>query len=162
MASNGQYYPLWESNRARIIKAIVYGGGMFTLSESDLILRGNRDSYTFRIEYCDGQPVKRGGSAVARDLQDTIEQYKFFSEVMKGKDVIIRMTSSFEVVVNVPRDDNAEIEAAAVGTRISHNSYGIGTIDSIDGDYVLVKFGTDSRKIDYRLSLTIGTIEIQK
>ena len=41
MESNGQYYPLWESNRARIIKAIVSGGGILSLSESDFILRGN-------------------------------------------------------------------------------------------------------------------------
>ena len=162
MESNGQYYPLWESNRARIIKAIVSGGGILSLSESDFILRGNRDSYTFRIEYKDGQPVRRGGSAVARDLQDKLEQYKFFSEVMKGRDVIIRMTSSFEVIISVSRDDNPEIEAAVVGMKISHKSYGLGTIEYIDEEYVVVRFGAEVRKMDYKLSLITGIIEIEK
>lgn len=162
MESNGQYYPLWESNRARIIKAIVKGGGRFTLSESDFILHGNRDSYTFRIEYKDGKQVKRGGSAVARDLQDKLEQYKFFFEVMKGRDVIIRMTSSFDVIISVPRDDNALIEDAVVGMRISHSSYGMGNIESIDGDYIVVKFGTEVKKMDYILSLITGIIEVKK
>lgn len=26
MASNGQYYPLWNFNRAIIIKTVIYGG----------------------------------------------------------------------------------------------------------------------------------------
>lgn len=36
MESKGQYYPLWEKNRASIIKAIIYGGGKVALSKSDL------------------------------------------------------------------------------------------------------------------------------
>lgn len=126
------------------------------------ILRGNRDSYTFRIEYKDGQPVRRGGSAVARDLQDKLEQYKFFFEVMKGRDVIIRMTSSFEVIISVSRDDNPEIESAVVGMKISHKSYGLGTIEYIDEEYVVVRFGAEVRKMDYKLSLITGIIEIEK
>ena len=95
-------------------------------------------------------------------MQDKLEQYKFFFEVMKGRDVIIRMTSSFEVIISVSRDDNPEIDAAVVGMKISHKSYGLGTIENIYEEYVVVRFGAEVRKMDYKLSLITGIIEIEK
>lgn len=99
MASEGLYYTLWESKRANIIKAVKEGRGIIALSESDFSLYGNRKSYTFRIEYVDGRPTKRGSSAVARDLQDVLERYGAFHEVMDGKNLVIRMGKSFEVII---------------------------------------------------------------
>ena len=162
MASNGQYYSLWESNRARIIKAIVNGGGILSLSESDFILRGNRDSYTFRIEYKDGQPTKRGGSAVARDLQDILEKDSSFYTVMAGKEVVIRMGVSFEVEVTVTGDCLSNEDTASVGTVLLHKKFGTGTIESIDGDNVMAKFGTETVKLNYKFALGKGIIEIKK
>lgn len=162
MASNGQYYNLWENNRTRIIKSVIYGGGTIALSKSDFILDGNRDSYTFRIEYVNGKAVRRGGSAVARDLQDILEQYSAFDKVMHGKDVVIRMGNSFVLEILVSGDAESECEVASIGTTILHTKLGHGTIESIDGDFVCVKFGSKSVKLDYRFALGIGTIELKK
>ena len=162
MASNGQYYSLWESNRSRIIKAIVNGGGEITLNESDFILNGNRDSYTFRIEYKDGQPVKRGGSAVARDLQDILEKDSSFYTVVAGKEVVIRMGVSFELEVIVTGDCLSNEDIASVGKVILHKKFGSGTIESIDGDNVMVNFGTETVKLNYKFALGKGIIETKK
>lgn len=99
MASKGLYYSLWESNRALIMETVINGSGKISLREADFNCYGNRDSYSFRIEYVDGKAVRRGGSAVARDLQDVLERYSGFHEVMHGKDIVIRMGKSFEVII---------------------------------------------------------------
>lgn len=162
MASNGQYYPLWENNRTRIIKAIIYGGGKIALSESDFTLGGNRDSYSFRIAYKDGQPLKRGGSAVARDLQDILEKDSSFYTVMAGKEVVIRMGVSFEVEIIVSSDCKPEEVEVTVGAIISHKKFGLGTIDSVEGDNIMVNFGDETAKLNYRFALGKGIIEIKK
>lgn len=162
MESNGQYYPLWESNLARIIKAIIYGGGKVALSKSDLTPRGDRKSYSFRIEYKNGQPTKRGGSAVARDLQDILEKDSSFYTVMAGKEVVIRMGVSFEVEVTVTGDCLSNEYTASVGTVLLHKKFGTGTVESIDGDNVMAKFGTETVKLNYKFALGKGIIEIKK
>ena len=162
MESKGQYYPLWEKNRASIIKAIIYGGGKVALSTSDLTHRGERKSYSFRIEYKNGQPTKRGGSAVARDLQDILEKDSSFYTVVAGKEVVIRMGVSFEVEVIVTGDCLSNEDIASVGKVILHKKFGSGTIESIDGDNVMVNFGTETVKLNYKFALGKGIIETKK
>ena len=162
MESKGQYYPLWEKNRASIIKAIIYGGGKVALSKSDLTPRGERKSYSFRIEYKNGQPTKRGGSAVARDLQDILEKDSSFYTVVAGKEVVIRMGVSFELEVIVTGDCLSNEDIAYVGKVILHKKFGSGTIESIDGDNVMVNFGTETVKLNYKFALGKGIIETKK
>lgn len=162
MESKRQYYPLWESNRVRIIKAIIYGGGKIALSEADFIRCGNRDSYSFRIEYKGSRPLKRGGSAVSRDLQDILEYDSSFYTVMEGKDVVIRMGNSFEVEIIVFGERNFEEDKITVGTVISHKKFGVGTIKDVDGDIIMVDFGTEIVKLNYKFALGKGIIEFKK
>lgn len=162
MASNGQYYPLWENNRARIIKAIIYGGGKIALSGADFIRSGNRDSYSFRIDYKDGQPTKRGGSAVARDLQDILEHDSSFYTVMAGKDVVIRMGNSFEVEIFVSGGLESEDDEVSVGAVITHKKFGDGTVEAIDGDNIIVNFDEKTVTINYKFALGKGIIELKK
>lgn len=162
MASNGQYYPLWERNRALIIKAIIYGGGKIALGQADFIRSGNRDSYSFRIEYSNGQPLKRGGSAVARDLQDILERDSSFYTVMAGKDVVIRMGNSFEVEIFVSGGLESEDDEVSVGAVITHKKFGDGTVEAIDGDNIIVNFDEKTVTINYKFALRKGIIELKK
>lgn len=162
MASNGQYYPLWERNRALIIKAIIYGGGRIALSQEDFIRSGNRHSYSFRIEYSNGQSLKRGGSAVARDLQDILECDSSFYTVMAGKDVVIRMGNSFEIEIFVYGDRESEEDEVTVGAVITHSKFGDGTVKAIDGANIIANFDEKTVKLNYRFALGKGIIELKK
>lgn len=128
------------------------------MSKSDLTPRGERKSYSFRIEYKNGQPIKRGGSAVARDLQDILEK----DSSLAGKEVVIRMGVSFELEVIVTGDCLSNEDIASVGKVILHKKFGSGTIESIDGDNVMVNFGTETVKLNYKFALGKGIIETKK
>ena len=53
-------------------------------------------------------------------------------------------------------------DIASVGKVILHKKFGSGSIASIDGDNVMVNFGTETVKLNYKFALGKGIIETKK
>ena len=81
---------------------------------------------------------------------------------MAGKEVVIRMGVSFELEVIVTGDCLSNEDIAFVGKVILHKKFGSGTIESIDGDNVMVNFGTETVKLNYKFALGKRIIETKK
>lgn len=97
-----KYTDLWRSLCPNIISAVRNGGGEIQLSQEALERGGgDRQSYTFRLEFVDGIMPKRHGSAVGRDLQDVLHYSPEFQRVAKGKTVIVRLDSKFNLEVKL-------------------------------------------------------------
>jgi hypothetical protein len=59
---------------------------------------GNRKKYSFRLEYINGNVANNiKGSAVARDLNRMLSTEKLFRETFKGKHIIIRLDTQFDL-----------------------------------------------------------------
>lgn len=97
-----KYTDLWRSICPNIISAVKNGGGEIQLSQEALERGGgDRQRYTFRLEFVDGIMPKRHGSAVGRDLQDILHHSPEFQRVAKGKTVIVRLDSKFNLEVKL-------------------------------------------------------------
>ena len=81
---------------------------------------------------------------------------------MAGKEVVIRMGVSFELEVIVTGDCLSNEDIASVGKVILHKKFGSGTIESIDGDNVMVNFGTETVKLNSKFALGKRIIETKK
>ena len=97
-----KYTDLWRSLCQNIVSAVKNGGGKIQLSQEALERGGgDRQRYTFRLEFVDGIMPKRHGSAVGRDLQDVLHYSPEFQGVAKGKTVIVRLDSKFNLEVKL-------------------------------------------------------------
>lgn len=97
-----KYTDLWRSLCPNIISAVKNGGDEIQLSQETLERGGgDRQSYTFRLEFVDGIMPKRHCSAVGRDLQDVLHHSPEFQRVAKGKIVIVRLDSKFNLKVKL-------------------------------------------------------------
>ena len=97
-----KYTDLWRTLCQNIVSAVKNGGGKIQLSQEALERGGgDRQRYTFRLEFVDGIMPKRHGSAVGRDLQDVLHHSPEFQGVAKGKTVIVRLDSKFNLEVNL-------------------------------------------------------------
>lgn len=97
-----KYTDLWRSLCPNIISAVKNGGGKIQLSQEALERGGgDRQRYTFRLEFVDGIMPKRHGSAVGRDLQYVLHHSPEFQRVAKGKTVIVRLDSKFNLEVKL-------------------------------------------------------------
>lgn len=97
-----KYTDLWRSLCPNIVSAVKSGGDEIQLSQEALERGGgDRQSYTFRLEFIDGIMPKRHGSAVGRDLQDVLHHSPEFQRVAKGKTVIVRLDSKFNLKVKL-------------------------------------------------------------
>lgn len=100
--SPNKYSALWQSLCQDIISAVKNGGDEIQLSQEALERGGgDRRRYTFRLEFIDGIMPKRHGSAVGRDLQDILHHSPEFQRVAKGKTVIVRLDSKFNLEVKL-------------------------------------------------------------
>ena len=100
--SPNKYTALWTDSCPDIISAVKNGGGKIPLSQESLEQGGgDRQRYTFRLEFVDGVMPKRSGTAVGRDLQDVLHHSPEFQRVAKGKTVIIRLDSDFKLIIKV-------------------------------------------------------------
>lgn len=97
-----KYTDLWRSLCPNIVSAVKNGGDDIQLSLSTLERGGgDRQRYTFRLEFVDGIMPKRHGSAVGRDLQYVLHHSPEFQRVAKGKTVIVRLDSKFNLEVKL-------------------------------------------------------------
>lgn len=97
-----KYTDLWRSLCQNIVSAVKNGGGKIQLSQEALERGGgDRQRYTFRLEFVDGIMPKRHGSAVGRDLQDVLHHSPEFQGIAKGKTVIVRLDSKFNLEVKL-------------------------------------------------------------
>lgn len=97
-----KYTDLWRSICPNIISAVKNGGDEIQLSQEALERGGgDRQRYTFRLEFVDGIMPKRHGSAVGRDLQDVLHHSPEFQRVVKGKTVIVRLDSKSNLEVKL-------------------------------------------------------------
>mgnify|MGYP004542502913 FL=1 len=100
--SPNKYTALWQSLCQNIVLAVQSGGDEFPLSQDDLEQGGgDRQSYTFRLEFVDGMMPRRSGTAVGRDLQKILHHSSEFQRAAKGKTVIIRLDSDFKLIIKV-------------------------------------------------------------
>ena len=98
---NDLYKDLWDKYRPVILNLVQSGGGSFQLSKLEFEKRGNRDKYTFRMAIPDGVIPIVSGSAVARDLKVVLDGSPAFKSKAAGKSIIIRLTASFLLEVEV-------------------------------------------------------------
>ena len=81
-----KYTDLWRSLCQNIVSAVKNGGGKIQLSQEALERGGgDRQRYTFRLEFVDGIMPKRHGSAVGRDLQDVLHHSPEFQGIAKAR-----------------------------------------------------------------------------
>lgn len=100
--TSGKYLQLWRTQCPAICKTVAEGGGTIQLSKATLESGGgDRQRYTFRLEFVDGIMPKRHGSAVGRDLQYVLHHSPEFQRVAKGKTVIVRLDSKFNLEVKL-------------------------------------------------------------
>mgnify|MGYP004570644201 FL=1 len=97
-----KYTALWQSLCPNIVSAVKKGECDIQLTQEDLKQGGgDRQSYTFRVEFVDGTMSRRSGTAVGRDLQKILHHSPEFQRVAKGKTVIIRLDSDFKLIIKV-------------------------------------------------------------
>lgn len=136
--SEEKYYSLWSARRSEIITLIKNGGGCIQLPESAFDVAGDRQRYTFRIEYKNGRPKRTGGSAVSRDLQDILGERYDFMKASEGKEVVIRMGVDFVV---------------------HHPKFADGIVTAIENDKVRIAFGEEEKLISVNYLYEKGIIE---
>lgn len=98
---NNQYTDLWSKYRPVILNLVQGDGGSFQLSKLEFEQRGNRDKYAFRMAITNGAVPIVSGSAVARDLKEVLDGSPAFKSKAAGKSIIIRLTASFLLEVEV-------------------------------------------------------------
>lgn len=97
-----KYTGLWQSLCSAIISAVQSGGDEIQLSQEALEQGGgDRQRYTFRLEFVDGMMPKRHSSAVGRDLQNVLHHSPEFCRAAQGKTILIRLDSDFKLTVKV-------------------------------------------------------------
>ena len=96
----GKYIHIWNKEVENIIRAINEGGKSWNLSPSDFTSVGNREKsqYGFRLQFKNGIS-NRGSSAVGRDLQEVLSHNSKFREMVREREIVIRMSRDFVIQV---------------------------------------------------------------
>lgn len=96
------YTEIWNRLRPQIIETIEKGeNALYPLKQEWFIEASNRQSYSMKIEYDNGQCSKKTNSAVARDLMHVLEDSPKFKQVCNNRHVVIRLSSSFVLQIEV-------------------------------------------------------------
>lgn len=96
------YTKIWQTLLPVIVETIEKGKDTaYSLNEDCFREASERKSYSFRTEFVEGKCNKCANSAVARDLVDVLESSTKFKQVCKKKQIVIRLSSSFELTVEI-------------------------------------------------------------
>jgi hypothetical protein len=96
--SAGIYGDYWEIQLPEIMQKLESGifPQQIQLDRREFDQRGDRSSYSFNVQYFDGELAnKLGGSAVARDLAATIKNNPACKALLKTRNIKINMDSEF-------------------------------------------------------------------
>ena len=107
MGNSNKYISLWNKELEHIIQAIKAGGQQWQLNPLDFNCAGQRDKYNFCLDYNSGES-KKSGSAVGRDLQIVLRESLKFRELVRDKNLTIRLGTDF--VLHVIKYDNNSAE----------------------------------------------------
>ena len=98
-----KYVCIWEKELPFILSAIENGTSEKQLLATDFQRSGNRpkSGYGFsNLHIINGNVPTKKNSAVARDLKIVLDDSKKFSQMAKGKQILIRMTKEFVLAIN--------------------------------------------------------------
>jgi hypothetical protein len=98
MATSGKYLDLWAKQRENIKSKMKNANSVqiIQFSESEFSKVGNRKSYSFNLEFNNGIVSNNiSGSAVARDLAETLEGSKEIREILKNGYFKFNLNNSF-------------------------------------------------------------------
>jgi hypothetical protein len=98
MASSGKYTDLWTKQRTSIQNKLnnATTKQSIQLNSEDFNKVGNRSNYSFNLEFLNGTVSNNiGGSAVARDLAQVLENSKEIKEILKTGHFKINMDRQF-------------------------------------------------------------------
>ena len=100
--SHELYVPIWKKTVADIIDMLDLfpASSSIQLAGEDFKAAGDRDHYGFRLELLNGKVVNNiEGSAVARDLFNTMLNFPKGLEFLSSKHVTIRMNENFTLLL---------------------------------------------------------------
>jgi hypothetical protein len=97
------YVDYWSSYLDSFINILNEDGcSKISIDKERLINCGNRKKYTFFLEMMNGMVVNNiDGSAVARDLHSALYGDARFRLLAKGKHIIFRLRSNYELDIEV-------------------------------------------------------------
>ena len=98
VGSQGKYSNIWRNELTTISEVLSSSAssGSITLNFEDFALVGNRQSYSFNLEFDDGVVSNSiGGSAVARDLAAELSNSSSMKSILKTGYFKFRMDNNF-------------------------------------------------------------------
>lgn len=95
------YVEIWKDYLHEILSAIKNNGDIIDLAPSRFRSAGNRIDYSFRLDINNGVVPIKSGSAVARDLKMVLDENSEFKDIAKGKNIVIRLNTKFELIVSL-------------------------------------------------------------
>jgi hypothetical protein len=98
MPTSGKYSSLWTSYRSQIEEKLKVASDkqMIQLHADDFKKVGNRNNYSFNLEYQNGVVSNNiGGTAVARDLANVLDSSKTIMEILKEGHFKINMDKQY-------------------------------------------------------------------
>ena len=103
MGSQGKYSNIWRNALPTISEILGSSApsGSITLNFEDFALVGNRQSYSFNLEFCDGTVSNNiSGSAVARDLAAVLRSSSKIKSAIQDGVFKFRMDKNFTLLVS--------------------------------------------------------------
>lgn len=93
------YVELWTALLPHIIEVVEKGENHIDYLNGEVFERvGDRKSFGFRLELHNGQVNNNiAGSAVARDLYEVLRNSFKFCQLVKDKDIVIKMGKNFDL-----------------------------------------------------------------
>lgn len=108
--SRDLYTEYWRNNLSKIEKSLFqsYSPQEIQLDRNDFYKLGNRKSYSFNIEYINGEKTTDlGGSAIARDLDKVLHSSKSIESILNSGHHKINLDSNY--VLNIRRFNDVRI-----------------------------------------------------
>tara|TARA_B100001105_G_scaffold239529_1_gene217508 strand:+ start:218 stop:742 length:525 start_codon:yes stop_codon:yes gene_type:complete len=103
VGSQGKYSNIWRNALPTISEILGSSApsGSITLNFEDFVLVGNRQSYSFNLEFCDGNVSNNiSGSAVARDLAAVLRSSSKIKSAIQDGVFKFRMDKNFTLWVS--------------------------------------------------------------
>ena len=103
VGSQGKYSNIWRNALPTISEILGSSApsGSITLNFEDFALEGNRQSYSFNLEFCDGNVSNNiSGSAVARDLAAVLTSSSKIKSAIQDGVFKFRMDNNFTLWVS--------------------------------------------------------------
>ncbi len=101
--SKGKYINIWQNALPAISEIIGSSdsSGSITLNSKDFALVGNRQSYSFNLEFDDGVVSNNiSGSAVARDLAGVLARSSIIKSVLNNGYFKFKMDQNFNLWIS--------------------------------------------------------------